>query len=175
VTRFRNPPGEWKGSTGLLGATFASALIFIITVVVTGMGLLTGAQDAQPGDAKTSLLGWSIAGIILIALVAFVGWAAAPPARDTPVARGVHRVALAAAITTTALRLAQYLSTPEEHDGAQSASLLWLVVFGLFIAGPLMAWLTALVTRSSGRSVVVVSTATAFLTLATTLALVLID
>jgi hypothetical protein len=175
ATRFRNPPGEWKGSSGLAGATLASVLIFIITVVVTGMGGLTGAQDAQPGDAKIYLIGWSIAGIILVALVAYVGWATAPPAPDTLVARDVQRVALAAAITTTVLRFALYLSTSDENDGSQAASLVWLVVFVLFIAGPLVAWLAALLTRSSGRSVLVVSTATAFLTLATTLILVVID
>jgi hypothetical protein len=173
--RFRNPPAEWKGSSGLVGATFALVLIFIITIVVTGMGSLTGAQDAQPGDAKIYLIGWSIAGIILVALVAYVGWATAPPAPDTVVARDVNRVALAAAITTTLLRFALYLSTSAENDASQAANLVWLVVFLLLIAGPLVAWLAALLTRSSGRSVVVVSAATAFLTLATTLILALID
>jgi hypothetical protein len=170
ATRFRNPPGKWKGSSGLLGATFASVLIFVVTVGSIALGALASVGDTEPGLVRTWVVGWSIAGIVGVSLVGYIAWAIAPSAHDSPFALGVDLVAVAAAITASALTFV-YLSRPLNQGEPHSHDLLLLLVLGLFFAGPLAAWLAALVTRSSGRGVVIVSTFTAIATLATILSI----
>jgi hypothetical protein len=155
-----------SGSSGLLGATFASLLIFFIWIGATLIAMLPASGNPDPGDLDKWASGWFIAGLVGVALVGVLAWAIAPRAPVSSFALGVDVLAVGAAIAAAVLLLA-YQSSGGEGGHQQSDAYVFVLVFGLVITGPLAAWVAALITRSSGRSLVVVASATAIISLVT--------
>jgi hypothetical protein len=157
-----------NGPSGLLGATFACVLIFLIWVGATLIAVLPATGNPDPGDLNKWATGWFIVGLVGVALVGVPAWAIAPRAPVSSFALGVDFLAVVAAIAAAVLLLA-YQSSGGDGGHQQSDAYIFVLVFGLVISGPLAAWVTALITRSSGRSLVVMASATAIISLTTNL------
>jgi hypothetical protein len=162
-----------SGASGLLGASFASLLIFLIWVGATVIAVLPAVGNPDQSQLKTWATGWLIAGFVGVALVGCLAWAIAPPARRSAFALGVDVLAVGAAIAAALVQLAYAYHADADSIDQQTSALVFLLVLGLFIAGPLAAWWVALRTRSSGRSLVAVASATGIISLVTNLVLVL--